>query len=372
MSKVLKVLFLLVLFWAKPICAADEDNLRQIYTLIPEHAFEKITQETVAVSLLKGISSVDENLRVGNDVDRLSLYYKGKLLKSFYKPRDRQDIEAWVKLSAELLDLAVEYSPKAAQHDFELADLAMVAASENLSHSVKFYLSSETKDSKRLKHHRFFAARKEGESLYLRLTAFNASTIDDIKQAAEQYPDSQGVILDLRGNPGGSFDAAIKVVDLFLDDAIITSTRGRKPEDSVYYNAEAGDFFEGKPLVVLIDGETASAAEIVAAALQEQGRAKLIGTRTFGKASVQQLLDLPSGAVLSVTKAYYYTPSGFLIEKSGVFPDICTFEMPETKDVHNLLSAGVSESCLQESRSEEGLDLDAAKEWIEQQIQQKM
>ena len=153
---------------------------------------------------------------------------------------------------------------------------------------------------------------------------------------------------------------------------IITSTKGRKDDDAVYYNATAGDVIDGKPMVILVDGETASAAEIMAAALQEQGRAKLVGTRTFGKASVQQLLTLPSEAILAVTKAFYYTPSGILIEGRGVFPDICTFEMPESKNVSNLLAEGASERCLQEDRVAEGLDLDVAKELIERQIRQKM
>jgi len=372
MTKLVYLLLSGIILWAAPVRAADEETLRQIYTLIPENSLKAVSVEDVAVPLLKGINSVDKNLTVGNDGGRLSLYYKGKVLKSFYKPRQKEDVNAWVALSASLLDEAAEHSAKAAQHDFELVDLSMAAAADKIGQGVKLYLSPDMMTEKRTKHRRFFAARQEDDILYLKLAAINASTVGDVKDALQTYAGTKGIVLDLRGNPGGSFDAAIKIVDLFLDGAIIASTKGRKNEDAVYYNAEAGDVSDGKPIVVLADGETASAAEIMAAALQEQGRAKFIGTRTFGKASVQQLLNLPSGAVLAVTKAFYYTPSGLLIEGRGVSPDICTFEMPESKNVGNLLSAPVAEICPQESRAGEGLDLDAAKELVKRQIQQKM
>lgn len=372
MRNFLRLLCLGTLFFARSVVAADKETLREVYTLLPEYSLNPLTVEDVVVPLLKGITSVDKNLVVGNDGKRVSLYYKGKLLKSFYKPQKNDDVEAWVKLSGALFDEAEENSDKAAQHDFELADLSLAAMADKIGGGVRLYLSSDEMKEGRIKHRRFFAARKEGKALYLKLAAMNAATVDDVKTALQENSDAEGMILDMRGNPGGSFDAAIKVADLFLDRAIIASTKGRKSEDAVYYNAEAGDLLNGKPIIVLIDGETASAAEILAAALQEQGRATLVGTRTFGKASVQQLFNLPGGSVLSVTRAFYYTPSGILIEGRGVIPDICTFEMPESKSVEKLLSSGVADRCLQEVRADEGLDLDVAKELIERQIRQKM
>ena len=125
----------------------------------------------------------------------------------------------------------------------------------------------------------------------------------------------------------------VAVADLFLDDAIIASTKGRKEAEEVYFNAEDGDILNGRPIVVLIDGDTASAAEVLAAALQEQDRAKVIGTNSLGKGSIQTLVSLSDGATIALTSAYFYTPSGSRLHGHGVLPDVCTFEMPEAKNI---------------------------------------
>lgn len=109
----------------------------------------------------------------------------------------------------------------------------------------------------------------------------------------------------------------VAVADLFLDDAIIASTKGRKEAEEVYFNAEDGDILNGRPIVVLIDGDTASAAEVLAAALQEQDRAKVIGTNSLGKGSIQTLVSLSDGATIALTSAYFYTPSGSRLHGHG-------------------------------------------------------
>ena len=150
----------------------------------------------------------------------------------------------------------------------------------------------------------------------------------------------------------------VAVADLFLDDAIIASTKGRKEAEEVYFNAEDGDILNGRPIVVLIDGDTASAAEVLAAALQEQDRAKVIGTNSLGKGSIQTLVSLSDGATIALTSAYFYTPSGSRLHGHGVLPDVCTFEMPEAKNIKNLLALPRNQFCPRESRADEGLDLE--------------
>jgi carboxyl-terminal processing protease len=131
-----------------------------------------------------------------------------------------------------------------------------------------------------------------------------------------------GYVLDLRNNPGGLLDQAIAVSDAFLEQGEIVSTRRRNPEDAQRYNAEAGDLIAGKPLVVLINGGSASASEIVAGALQDHGRAILLGTRSFGKGSVQTIVPLPGHGAMRLTTARYYTPAGTSIQAAGIEPDI--------------------------------------------------
>jgi carboxyl-terminal processing protease len=131
-----------------------------------------------------------------------------------------------------------------------------------------------------------------------------------------------GVVLDLRNNPGGLLDQAVAVSDAFLDKGEIVSTRGRRSEDAQRYNARPGDIASGLPVAVLINGGSASASEIVAGALQDHHRAILLGTKSFGKGSVQTIIPLPGHGAMRLTTARYYTPSGRSIQAKGIDPDI--------------------------------------------------
>jgi len=164
---------------------------------------------------------------------------------------------------------------------------------------------------------------------YIRVTQFNEQTTDALKQAINDLNAKlgadriRGYILDLRNNPGGLLDQAISVSETFLEKGEIVSTRGRKPEETQRFNARHGAMIKGKPLIVLINGGSASASEIVAGALQDQKRATLIGTRSFGKGSVQTIIPLGAGnGALRLTTARYYTPSGHSIQAKGITPDI--------------------------------------------------
>jgi carboxyl-terminal processing protease len=131
-----------------------------------------------------------------------------------------------------------------------------------------------------------------------------------------------GIVLDLRNNPGGLLTQAIKVADTFLEKGEIVSTRGRNPQDGERFNATEGDLIDGKPIVVLINGGSASASEIVAGALQDHRRAIVVGTKSFGKGSVQTVMPLRGDGAMRLTTARYYTPSGRSIQALGVSPDI--------------------------------------------------
>ena len=140
-----------------------------------------------------------------------------------------------------------------------------------------------------------------------------------------------GIVLDLRNNPGGLLNQAIRVSDAFLEKGEIVSTRGRYSRDSERYNAKAGDLANGKPIVVLINGGSASASEIVAGALQDHRRAIVVGTRSFGKGSVQTVMPLRGEGAMRLTTSRYYTPSGRSIQALGVSPNIIV-EQPRRKN----------------------------------------
>ena len=162
---------------------------------------------------------------------------------------------------------------------------------------------------------------------YIRITTFNEQTQSGLEKAvadlqAEKGKDLIGIVLDLRNNPGGLLDQAISVSDAFLNQGEIVSTRGRRTEDSQRFNAKNGDIADGLPIVALINGGSASASEIVAGALQDHKRALVLGTKSFGKGSVQTIIPLPGHGAMRLTTARYYTPSGRSIQAVGIEPDL--------------------------------------------------
>jgi carboxyl-terminal processing protease len=168
----------------------------------------------------------------------------------------------------------------------------------------------------------------EGNNIgYVRITTFNEQTdvgLNNAVKSLKQQANNKliGVVLDLRNNPGGLLDQAVAVSDAFLDKGEIVSTRGRRSDDAQRYNARPGDIAAGLPMAVLINGGSASASEIVAGALQDHHRAILIGTRSFGKGSVQTIIPLAGHGAMRLTTARYYTPSGRSIQAKGIDPDI--------------------------------------------------
>ncbi|MDE0809881.1 MAG: S41 family peptidase [Alphaproteobacteria bacterium] len=166
-----------------------------------------------------------------------------------------------------------------------------------------------------------------GDVGYVRITTFNEQTTSGLQNgvaalSSELGDKLAGFVIDLRNNPGGLLDQAISVSDSFLEKGEIVSTRGRDPNDASRVHATAGDVTDGKPVVVLINGGSASASEIVAGALQDHRRAIILGTQSFGKGSVQTIVPLPGNVAMRLTTARYYTPSGRSIQKTGISPDI--------------------------------------------------
>ena len=186
-----------------------------------------------------------------------------------------------------------------------------------------------------------------GKVGYIRITTFSEQTTPGLEKAvaelqAEHGNDLQGVILDLRNNPGGLLREAVSVSDAFLEKGEIVSTRGRQGNQNSRYFAKSGDLLDGLPLVILINSGSASASEIVAGALKDHKRAVIMGTRSFGKGSVQSIIPMPGHGAIRITTARYYTPSGVSIQSTGIAPDIDV----ELAVVENLEKGAVREEDL--------------------------
>jgi carboxyl-terminal processing protease len=181
---------------------------------------------------------------------------------------------------------------------------------------------------------------EDNDVAYVRISSFSEKTTRDLereinKMRTEYGETLKGLVLDLRNNPGGLLDQAVSVSDSFLIQGEIVSTRGRRPDSIQRFNAKSGDLIDGMPIIVLINGGSASASEIVAGALQDHRRAIVLGTRSFGKASVQTVIPLGGHGAMRLTTARYYTPSGTSIQARGINPDI----LVEQAKIEQLTSA---------------------------------
>ncbi|HCW84948.1 MAG TPA: peptidase S41 [Rhodobacteraceae bacterium] len=202
-------------------------------------------------------------------------------------------------------------------------------------------------------------SRTEGQTVVLRVTTFNDQTTPNLEEKLAKEVEElggmdnvNGFVIDLRNNPGGLLTQAIRVSDAFLEKGEIVSTRGRDPADGDRFNATPGDLAMGKPVVVLINGGSASASEIVAGALQDHRRAIVIGTKSFGKGSVQTVMPLRSNGAMRLTTARYYTPSGRSIQALGVSPDIIVEQPRRAPEAEN---EAEEESFPRRNRSESDL-----------------
>lgn len=171
---------------------------------------------------------------------------------------------------------------------------------------------------------------------YVRVSQFQSATADALRRKISDLKKEsggklKGLILDLRNNPGGVLNGAVSVSDMFLTDGLIVSTKGRLEESRVTYTATPNDYLKDAPMVVLVNGGSASASEIVAGALQDHGRAIVMGTKTFGKGSVQTILPINNGAALKITTARYYTPDDRSIQATGIIPDVVVEDLQVTK-----------------------------------------
>jgi carboxyl-terminal processing protease len=184
--------------------------------------------------------------------------------------------------------------------------------------------------------------KREGNVGYLRVYSFNFETAESLQKEMEKVRDEigpriKGYVLDLRGNPGGLLDQAVEVSDLFLEEGRVVSTRGRHPDSQQYFEASSGDASEGLPVVVLINGDSASASEIVAAALQDDDRAVIVGSNSYGKGTVQTVLRMPNEGELTLTWARFHAPSGYTLDHLGVLPTICSRDATDEGGVTALI-----------------------------------
>lgn len=223
----------------------------------------------------------------------------------------------------------------------------------------------------------------EDGMLYIRITNFQVTTTRDVRKElnnALKKGTIKGLVLDLRNNPGGLLDQAVKVSDIFLDHGVIVSTRGRHSEQDMIFEAHPEENRFPFPVVVLVNSGSASASEIVAGALQDHERAIIIGTETFGKGSVQTIIPMPDGAGIRLTTARYYTPSGDSIQETGISPDVIVpFEKPAFRETEAKNNRDIREKDLprhlsnnKKGKDESGRDNNKDNDKMGQEVQERL
>lgn len=286
-----------------------------------DHLFAKINSDysesldirQISLSCGKVLNQFDNDFKLYSTDSKAYLYFKQNLVRSFNLPQDNS-LVSWQKTLEEILSTGVTYSPKISDKTTALENEIL----KMMMHHLDKYSRIET-----LKHtQNNFDYTLKDNILYIRPAFFDDKTAANLKNIIGSYSNLSGLVLDLRNNRGGNFNGAIKTADLFLDDTLITYSK-EKNHPTRYYSATTGDILNNKPIVVLTDEYTASAAELVVAALGEQNRAVIMGTRTYGKGSIQHIFNA-DGEKLYLTSGYFYTPSGKPINNMGITPQICT------------------------------------------------
>ena len=360
MPKLIFYLFLLLL----PLSAAhakkdtvDTHLLNEMLTTLNQQYIKPVDNADLIYKGAQIMPEMDKRLIISKGSNKFYVYYNGVIRRPIPFPYKNDDILGWVKALSKIISTSTKYSDAVRLHDFELPDLILKRITEQLDEYTHYYSEYEYNEEERKNAvYTLFNDRVIDDNvLYLKVRTFYQQTSSMVKHSLEKYgKDMEGVILDLRGNSGGILNEALKVASMFCDNEIITYTSGRDKKDKKYYTSEKNPLFT-KPLVVMIDGDTASAAEVLAAALQEQSRAKLIGTHSFGKGTIQSVTKMSNDGKLVLTTEQFYTPSGKTIHKIGIEPDVC-------------LTRRYDDVCNPESRVKVESDIDAAFNLLHEEI----
>lgn len=369
--------FCACLLYGGRVYAADNTQLLEAaLRTVHDEFLAPVSYDIYSSWAVQGLNQYDKNLQIVDDESRITLYYNSQVFRSYLKPQGKksENPKAWARFMLKVLDAAKEISPAVKQKDFEAPDKMLQFATQNLDPYSKYIsvLAPEKKQDLRPVSD-FGVNLTTDDILYIKLTDITKFTPHNFEAAFAQYANqAKALIIDLRGCHGGALQGAIDVADLFLPNGIITSTQGRKDDSVVFYEAHPDVLFAGKPIVVLVDGETASSAEILAAALQEQGAALIMGTGTLGKGSVQNVVNLPDNNKMILTNAYAFTPAGNPIHQNGVKPDVCLYRVKDNAKLDDVLHQNTNvEKCLPEKRDDRRIDYALAIELLKARLNLK-
>ena len=339
---------------------AKADVIGKVYTTLQNDYINNISNRKITFKGLKALTKTDAGFAFKASNDTLYLYYNHQRKGVFALPLQDNNAAEWADLSRKVINMAIKLSPDVELYDYEISDRFAQEVFAGLDGYSHYFGGFD--DERQLEVKRNFAARKVDDNvLLIKIVSFQNGVSDEVADALSDCDNCQGLILDLRGNHGGVLNEALKIADMFLDEGIVTYTAAENGQTPQYYTASAGDVWHNKPMAVLVDGFTASAAEVLAAALSEQNRALLVGTQTFGKGTVQNVVKMGEGRAMALTKSYFFTPSGGQINGEGLNPAVCTGGL---KRAENLTDA----TCQKEDRFNQETDVIIAADYIKNEM----
>lgn len=310
------VLILLFVIMGLP-CRAfayDFNKIDTFFNLLEHDYIGKANLKNLLIKGCSGLSKFDNELKFYASDSKAFLYKKQNLIATFEFPLT-ENPKQWKHLLNDIYTVAAKNSSDLVQNSSAFENDVLKAMMQNLDKYSRLDISTPPVFS--------LNSAVENNILYISSQSFYKGFSNDLRKLISANPTIEGMILDLRENHGGNFNEALKTADLFLDELLITYRVEKDSQHQKFYTAGKGDILMGRPIVVLTNEHTASAAEIVAAALSEQSRATLIGTKTYGKGSIQKVHTF-SKETLYLTNGYFYSPSGKNINETGILPEICT------------------------------------------------
>lgn len=356
-----RILLFLLALWAASPAAAESDVISEVYRTLNRDYINHQEQSQITLKGLKVLNELDPAVKIIISGQKLYLYRQKRVVKTYALPENSDNPEDWAKLSRTVINDATRISDKIELMDFEIPDRFAKAVFAGLDGYSHYYGEFASDDNRKAVARRFFAVRMIDDVMLIKIANFQKGISQKISNAVAECSACRGVVLDLRGNHGGILDEAVKIADLFLDEGIIAYTAEKDGENPKYYTADVGDVIGNKPLAVLIDGFSASASEVLAAALSEQNRAILIGTRSYGKGTIQDVYKLGGNRAMALTTAYFFTPSGFKIDQNGLNPAICTGGLQSVVS----LADG---NCERADRFNEEVEIEAAVKYIKNEL----
>lgn len=338
--------------------------LEEAYQAIKSSYIKEISLNDVVMPVLQKLQVLDNNIKISSGRETVTIYHNGRMYKTVKKPITEEP-RVWADFTTHVVRECANISPKIKLRDFDVFDILMYNGlpvfDANAGYRSDFVDAAADDNIIRIQ---TYADKMYGSFLYVRLGMLNEYTVSELKKSLARHTDIKGLLLDLRGNQGGYLQSGLEVADMFVDKGVLLATSGRDENIYKYYRAHEGDVLNGLPITILVDARTASAAEALAVALRDHGRAKIVGAQSYGKSSVQNLFRLSNGGSLFLTTEVFYSPSGQQIDTVGIRPNVCSEIFGEDSNIDELLDYTYDFICPKFSR-DSSFDLKVALRLLE-------